>query len=779
MITYFDICNLVLLLLACGVAIRNAVRSRLSIRLFWAFLAAAFGLWALVPGAWLASAALHGKMPEFFFDNPPLFLHVVFMIAAVASRPHLRSPSRRPYRTTLNFLVLLFFSVFAYAFYLIPYQYGSHGAVTILRFEDIFFVENVLLLAVLGGLILRSQSAWKSIYLHLFGASAIYAICSLAFSVADWGMRDPSGVRSGANYPLIRNLTVVMFTASIVWFLWICLEGNRQMAKLAEAVSVDTANYKYVSVLAMLAALAIPVVGVWELFRRGEPIQIHDMRLLAVMVAGLILASGAFTENYLTSREYSFDVAEAHDRLRLAMESGKSMGWDWNPATGENIWFGDLRTTLGISAETYFARENDFTERLHPDDRERVAKTFADATRNRSDYREEYRVVRTDGTIRWLADSGKFHSPSKSDPPRALGVAVDITERKQAEFALRESEERFRLMSNSAPVLIWMSGTDKLRTYFNKSWLDFTGRPLSAELGNGWMEGVHPEDLPRCLEIYTRAFDRRESFRMEYRLRASDGEFHWILDMGVPRFRLDGIFAGYIGSCVDITERKLAEEALYSIGSRLIEAQEEERARIARELHDDFSQRMALLAIELDRLRRDIPDSNGDALDRMDLIRKHASEIGSDIQALSHQLHSAKLDYLGIAVAMKDFCHEFGEKQKLKIDFRSQNLPSPVSPEVALCLYRVLQESLHNAAKHSQVSHFDVQLRGVPGEIQLTIKDAGLGFDVESVSKERGIGLISMRERVKLVNGAFSIASRLNHGTEISVRIPVSNTQVN
>ena len=106
-------------------------------------------------------------------------------------------------------------------------------------------------------------------------------------------------------------------------------------------------------------------------------------------------------------------------------------------------------------------------------------------------------------------------------------------------------------------------------------------------------------------------------------------------------------------------------------------------------------------------------------------------------------------------------------------------MPSPVSPEVALCLYRVLQEALHNAAKHSQVSHFDVQLRGVPGEIQLTIKDAGVGFDVESVNKRRGIGLISMRERVKLVNGTFSIASRLHHGTEIGVRIPVSNAQVN
>jgi PAS domain S-box-containing protein len=394
----------------------------------------------------------------------------------------------------------------------------------------------------------------------------------------------------------------------------------------------------------------------------------------------------------------------------------------------------------------------------------------------RSEYKAEYRVVRTDGAIRWLSDSGKFYFPSNGNPPRALGIAADITERRQAEFALRESEERFRLMSNTAPVMIWMDDTDKLCTYFNKPWLDFTGRPLSAELGNGWADGVHAEDLRRCMETYSQAFDRREPLRMEYRLRASDGEYHWLLDIGVPRFNSDGSFAGYIGSCIDVTERKLAEEALNSISGRLIEAQEQERARIARELHDDFSQRIALLAIELDMLKRDIPDLNGDTLNRMEDLREHAVEMGSDIQALSHELHSSALDHLGIVVAMRGFCQEFGQKQKLKIDFKSTDLPSPVSPDVALCLYRVLQEALHNAAKHSRASKFNVQFLGMPGEIRLTVSDDGVGFDVEAVNKGRGLGLISMRERVKLVKGTFSIVSKLNDGTEIDVRIPVRAT---
>jgi PAS domain S-box-containing protein len=143
-----------------------------------------------------------------------------------------------------------------------------------------------------------------------------------------------------------------------------------------------------------------------------------------------------------------------------------------------------------------------------------------------------------------------------------------VEEFKQSEAVLRESEERFRLVADTAPMLIWMSGTGKLRTYFNKRWLDFTGRSLDQERGNGWAEGVHPEDLQMCLDTYTQAFDRREEFGMEYRLRRHDGEYRWIFDIGVPRFNADYSFAGYTGSCVDETERKLAAKTLRASDER-------------------------------------------------------------------------------------------------------------------------------------------------------------------------------------------------------------------
>jgi signal transduction histidine kinase len=224
---------------------------------------------------------------------------------------------------------------------------------------------------------------------------------------------------------------------------------------------------------------------------------------------------------------------------------------------------------------------------------------------------------------------------------------------------------------------------------------------------------------------------------------------------------------------VDITERKLAEVALASVSRRLIEAQELERSRIARELHDDIGQRLALLAVKLAQLQQNPPNSS-ELPSRIGEIQKKTSEIAADIQSLSHELHSSRLQYLGIATAIRGFCREFGEQQKAEIDFKIHDLPVPLSPDISLCFFRVLQEALHNSAKHSGVRNFEVELWGTSGEIHLTVSDAGAGFDIDVAKASRGLGLVSMEERLKLLNGTLSIESQLQRGTTIHARVPFS-----
>ena len=235
-----------------------------------------------------------------------------------------------------------------------------------------------------------------------------------------------------------------------------------------------------------------------------------------------------------------------------------------------------------------------------------------------------------------------------------------------------------------------------------------------------------------------------------------------------------GIVGGILIFAEDITRRKQMEEALSGVSRGLIEAQERERTRIGRDLHDDIVQRLALLTVQLELVQQTSPDLHVDVRRRLDEIRKHSMEIATDVQSLSHELHSSKLEYLGLAVAMRSFCREFGELQQVEIDFQSHDLPSTVPPDVSLCLYRVLQEALHNSAKHSGVGHLEVRLWGTSDQIHLTVRDSGVGFDGEAARRSPGLGLISMQERVKLVNGTLSIESQPNRGTAISARVPFS-----
>ena len=221
-----------------------------------------------------------------------------------------------------------------------------------------------------------------------------------------------------------------------------------------------------------------------------------------------------------------------------------------------------------------------------------------------------------------------------------------------------------------------------------------------------------------------------------------------------------------------MTSRKAAEEALSAMTRKLIEAQEQERARIARERHDDINERLALVSMEVALLQ----ETPSEIQSRTEILRKELGQISDDVQALSHDLHSSRMEYLGVVAGMKSWCKEFGERQKMEIGFRSEVL-SVLPHQIGLSLFRVLQEGLQNAVKHSGVRRFEVQLREDCGEIHLFIRDLGKGFDVQAALQGKGLGLTSMRERVRLVDGTIAIESKPMSGTTIHVRVPLGLEQ--
>jgi len=206
---------------------------------------------------------------------------------------------------------------------------------------------------------------------------------------------------------------------------------------------------------------------------------------------------------------------------------------------------------------------------------------------------------------------------------------------------------------------------------------------------------------------------------------------------------------------------------------RLIEAQEQERSRIGRELHDDINQRLALLAIELEQLK----DNPVDVSNSLQQLLEKTNALSHDVQALSHELHSSRLEYLGVVSGMKSLCREFSERQKMEVDFRS-DVSSPLPFEIGLSLFRVLQEALKNAVKHSGVKRVEVQVVEQSNEVHLLVRDSGNGFDIEAARQGSGLGLTSMQERVRLVNGTIAFESKPMAGTTIHVRVPFKSEHI-
>ncbi|HXU13537.1 MAG TPA: PAS domain S-box protein [Terriglobales bacterium] len=375
----------------------------------------------------------------------------------------------------------------------------------------------------------------------------------------------------------------------------------------------------------------------------------------------------------------------------------------------------------------------------------------------------EIRFRRKDGSER--VGLGSAELIDLGNEPFILSVIADITERKHA-------EDLWKIFVKNVPAQVAMLDREMRYIQASDRWCSDYSLDASQLIGRSHYE-VFPDVSPTWKEMHSRALEGEILRAEEDRWDRADGTTMWVRWEIRPWTTSNGDIGGIVIFAEDITRRKQMEEALSGMSRKLIESQEQERARIARELHDDICQRLAMLAVDLERLQTAYPDARSG----VKALQERTGDIASDVQALSHDLHSSKLDYLGVIAGIRSWCREFGDRQNIKIDFRSQ-VSTILAMEVGLCLLRVVQESLHNIVKHSGVKRAEVLLTEASGEVRLAVKDSGIGFDAESAKQSTGVGLISMRERVRLVNGTMSVDSKPMRGTIIRVCVPVKSQQL-
>ena len=462
-------------------------------------------------------------------------------------------------------------------------------------------------------------------------------------------------------------------------------------------------------------------------------------------------------------------LRSSEERFRLAAHAGRMFAYEWDAATDLIVRSPESAKILGVDAAAPMSGQQ-VLAKVHPEDRERLRAAVAALSPESPYLQISYRMTRSDGAVIWVDRNSQAYFDEQGRILRLVGMVMDVTERASAEAALRASEEKFRTVFRGAGVGMVIISPEGRFLGANRTFCDCLGYAEEEILERTVQSITFPEDWPAFSQKLREALTEGRGFQwFEKRCLHQSGRIVYTESTASLIRNSNGEPQYFVGEVLDITKRKEAEKALSDITRKLLDAQEQERARIGRELHDDINQRLALLAVELEQLG-DEPSvfSQGRAQE----LRRQIVEISNDVQALSHELHSSKLQYLGVVAGMRSWCKEYGERQKMEIDF-SNDVNSPLPFEIGLSLFRILQEALHNAAKYSGVKRAKVQLREEGGDLHLLVSDSGKGFDVESALSGQGLGLTSMRERARLANGSIAIESKPMGGTHVHVRVPL------
>jgi PAS domain S-box-containing protein len=525
--------------------------------------------------------------------------------------------------------------------------------------------------------------------------------------------------------------------------------------------------------------------GAWELY---QPYIIGAFLLLMLQSTFI----GALLVQRARRVRVERALRESEERFRLMADTAPVLVWRADTANRCDFVNRPWLEFTGRTMEQELG--NGWAEGICAEDLNRSLRTCVTAFDARQPFRMEFRLRRADGAYRWVLDTGVPRYGPDGSFAGYIGSCLDITDRKESEDALHESQQRLTMATAAGAVGVWDWNFATNELYVDpglKSLLGFE----DAEITNrpdDWGSRVHPQDLPTAAARMQACIDGdTDVYEVEHRMVHKDGSARWFLSRGSATRRADGSLHRMVGTKVDITERKRAEEEIrqkeavlqvsdreiQNLVGRLISAQEIERSRIARDLHDDTSQQLAGLAIALGGLKRRVRAVPGDETLPEDVssLQQRTIELAEDVRLLSHALHPSVLVHAGLVAALAGHCTEVQRLQTLAVTFTAEGDFESTDEETALCLYRIAQEALRNVVAHAEASQADVRLRRTGAMTELTIADDGKGFDVVTTRESSiGMGLVSIHERVRLAGGSVNITTELNKGTQLRVQIPGS-----
>jgi PAS domain S-box-containing protein len=490
-------------------------------------------------------------------------------------------------------------------------------------------------------------------------------------------------------------------------------------------------------------------------------------------------------------------LQESEERSRLAMQAGRMYTFDWNAATDDLLRSYNCASVLGIGGDAAHDTGRNFAEQIHLDDRQRVLQVRNELTPRKDSYEIQYRLIRPDGQALTLRESARAFFDAEGRMTRLVGMTADITERSRAEAALLESEHRFLDMADAAPMMIWTSGPDHKRTFFNRRWLIFTGHALEEEIEKGWATGVHPEDQERWNAVCLPAFEARRAFQIEYRLRRADGEYRYILDHGVPRFAADGVFKGYVGSCTDLTDLRRAQEE--ALARQKLEGLGELVGGIAHDFNNLLGSILADAELALTESAAGL--SPEEEIHRIKTVAVRASEIVRELMVYAGQesISFEPTDISNLVEEMVQLLRVSISKHvtlKMVLGTRLPRVRASASQIRQVVMNLIINASeaigdrsgILTIATERITPEQDPAERGAPNlprgdYLLLRVSDNGRGMSEELRAKifdpffttkpaGRGLGLAVVHAIVRGHGGAMSVESRLGEGTTFRICLP-------